>query len=43
MDPINNPYAPGAGTPPPELAECDELREPRLKAVLKHFAKWGER
>ena len=27
MDPITNPYAPGAGTPPPELACRDELRE----------------
>ncbi len=27
MDPIRNPYAPGAGTPPPELAGRDELRE----------------
>ena len=27
MDPIGNPYAPGAGTPPPELAGRDELRE----------------
>lgn len=27
MDPISNPYAPGAGTPPPELAGRDELRE----------------
>lgn len=27
MDPIDNPYAPGAGTPPPELAGRDELRE----------------
>lgn len=27
MDPIQNPYAPGAGTPPPELAGRDELRE----------------
>lgn len=26
MDPIHNPYAPGAGTPPPELAGRDELR-----------------
>ena len=24
MDPIRNPYAPGAGTPPPELAGRDE-------------------
>jgi hypothetical protein len=27
VDPIANPYAPGAGTPPPELAGRDELRE----------------
>jgi len=27
MDPITNPYAPGAGTPPPELAGRDDLRE----------------
>lgn len=27
MDPVNNPYAPGAGTPPPELAGRDELRK----------------
>ena len=27
MDPISNPYAPGAGTPPPELAGRDEVRE----------------
>lgn len=27
MDPILNPYTPGAGTPPPELAGRDELRE----------------
>jgi len=27
VDPIRNPYAPGAGTPPPELAGRDELRE----------------
>jgi hypothetical protein len=27
MDPIKNPYAPGAGTPPPELAGRAELRE----------------
>lgn len=29
MDPISNPYAPGAGTPPPELAGRDDL----LRAV----------
>src|ERR1019366_9480239 len=27
MDPVTNPYAPGAGTPPPELAGRDALRE----------------
>ena len=27
MDPIHNPYAPGAGSPPPELAGRDRLRE----------------
>ncbi len=27
MDPIKNPFAPGAGTPPPELAGRDQLRE----------------
>ena len=27
MDPIRNPFSPGAGTPPPELAGRDEVRE----------------
>ena len=27
MDPVRNPFAPGAGTPPPELAGREELRE----------------
>ncbi|HYZ10620.1 MAG TPA: ATP-binding protein, partial [Actinomycetota bacterium] len=27
MDPVVNPFSPGAGTPPPELAGRDELRE----------------
>src|SRR5215204_4521904 len=27
MDPVRNPFAPGAGTPPPELAGRTELRE----------------
>lgn len=27
MDPVENPFAPGAGTPPPELAGRDDLRE----------------
>jgi len=34
MDPIKNPYAPGAGTPPPELAGRDELRE-RVRIALE--------
>ncbi len=33
MDPVHNPYAPGAGTPPPELAGRDELRERILIAL----------
>ena len=27
MDPVANPYSPGAGTPPPELVGRDELRD----------------
>ena len=27
MNPVANPYAPGAGAPPPELTGRDELRE----------------
>lgn len=34
MDPIRNPYTPGAGTPPPELAGRDELRE-QVRIVLE--------
>src|SRR6185503_11370281 len=33
MDAIANPYAPGAGTPPPELAGREELREQVRVAV----------
>ncbi len=33
MDPIRNPYSPGAGTPPPELAGRDELRE-RVRVAI---------
>lgn len=33
MDPIHNPYSPGAGTPPPELAGRDELRR-RLEVAI---------
>ena len=34
MDPIRNPYTPGAGTPPPQLAGRDELLE-RMRIVLE--------
>jgi hypothetical protein len=33
MDPVSNPFAPGAGTPPPELAGRDALRETVRVAV----------
>lgn len=33
MDPITNPYAPGAGAPPPELAGRDEVREAMRIAI----------
>ncbi len=43
MNPIHNPYAPGAGTPPPELAGRDELIETARIAMerirLRHPAK----
>lgn len=35
MDPIRNPFAPGAGSPPPELAGRDELIERLLVAVKR--------
>ncbi len=35
MDPITNPYTPGAGTPPPELAGRDQLREQVRIAVAR--------
>ena len=34
MDPVLNPYSPGAGTPPPELAGRDELRE-RVRVAIE--------
>ena len=34
MDPVKNPFAPGVGTPPPELAGRDELRE-TVRIVLE--------
>jgi hypothetical protein len=33
MDPVTNPYCPGAGTPPPELAGRDAIRETVRVAV----------
>ena len=33
MDPIRNPYASGAGTPPPELAGRDDVRD-NAKVIL---------
>src|SRR3989344_4979562 len=38
MDPIKNPYAPGAGTPPPELAGRDDLRETVRIALARVLA-----
>ncbi len=35
VDPILNPFAPGAGTPPPELAGRDELREQARIALAR--------
>ncbi|MBF0186082.1 MAG: ATP-binding protein [Magnetococcales bacterium] len=36
MDPVRNPYSPGAGTPPHELAGRDELRE-TVRIVLERI------
>ena len=36
MNPVNNPYAPGAGVPPPELAGRDELRD-RVRVALERI------
>jgi predicted AAA+ superfamily ATPase len=33
MDPIRNPFAPGAGTPPPDLAGRDDVRENARVAI----------
>ena len=35
MDPIRNPYTPGAGTPPPELAGRDDIRSTALVALQR--------
>lgn len=39
MDPVSNPFAPGAGSPPPELAGRDDLRDTvriALERVRRH-------
>ena len=51
MDPIRNPYAPGAGTPPPELAGRDDVLEAahvalersRLRRPIKNMVLIGLR
>src|SRR5208283_2314486 len=35
MDPITNPFAPGAGTPPPELAGRDDTRKMARIAIQR--------
>ena len=35
MDPVTNPYAPGAGSQPPELAGRDQLREQVRIAIAR--------
>ena len=35
MDPVKNPYSPGAGSPPPELAGRDKLREQVRVAIAR--------
>ncbi len=35
MDPVLNPYAPGAGTPPPELVGREKLREDVRVAIAR--------
>lgn len=35
MDPVRNPFAPGAGTPPPELAGREQLREGMRVALAR--------
>jgi hypothetical protein len=35
MDPVENPYSPGAGSPPPELAGRDRIREQVRIAIAR--------
>jgi hypothetical protein len=41
MDPRLNPYAPGAGSPPPELAGRDEIIERASVALAKALLLFG--
>ena len=34
MDRIKNPFSPGAGSPPPELAGCDGVLEQSLRELV---------
>lgn len=36
MDPVTNPYSPGAGTPPPELAGRDDVRRTVRISIERH-------
>lgn len=38
LDPVNNPFAPGAGTPPPELAGRDDIID-KAEIALKRIAR----
>ena len=35
MDPLHNPFSPGAGTPPPELAGRDDILKQALMALAR--------
>ena len=35
MDPVENPYSPGVGSPPPELAGRDRIREQVRVAIAR--------
>jgi predicted AAA+ superfamily ATPase len=34
MDPVENPYSPGAGSPPPELAGRDRIRGEQVRVAI---------
>ena len=37
MDPISNPYSPGAGSPPPELVGSDPITRDAPSAILRRI------